>query len=149
MTYSYNSENILARVVRGDLPADVLIETKHSLVIADIRPQAPSHYLVLPKGPFCCFDHFLDRAPKEEVFDFFDTARIAVNKLNLSPDHGGGGYRLIANTGEDGFQEIAHFHLHIVGGRWLGPLLPENTDRQTAQDKFGMKLGNHEMLEDM
>ena len=133
---TYDDSNILARVLRRELPAEVAYENRHCLIISDIRPQAPFHFLALPKGSFVCFGHFMSGARPEEVLDFLNAVNDVVNGLNLSPVTGGNGYRLIANTGTDGFQEIAHYHMHIVAGRWLGPLLPEDVDIETAVTKF-------------
>ncbi len=144
--YVYDSENILAKVLRGDLPSEVVEDALYTLAIRDIRPQAPDHILVLPKGPYICFDHFMTHASAEETADFFATVNRILERLNISPDRGGQGYRLIANTGADGFQEIAHFHMHILSGRWLGPLLPGATDVAAAEAEFGPKLSNEALF---
>ncbi len=146
MQYAYDQENILARIIRGDLPSTRIAEGPHSLAIRDIRPQAPDHILILPKGPYVCFDHFMANADPAEIADFFALTAQVTRDLNLTPELGGGGYRLIANTGADGFQEIAHFHMHVLGGRWLGPLLPGATDVETAEQEFGPKLSNDILL---
>lgn len=144
--YVYDAENVLAKVLRGDLPSTAVEETPHTLAIRDIRPQAPDHILVLPKGPYVCFDHFMTQAASDEITDFFATLSRILELQNISPSMGGQGYRLIANTGADGFQEIAHFHMHILSGRWLGPLLPGATDAETAEAEFGPKLSNEALF---
>lgn len=145
-SYVYDTDNVLARVLRGELPSTRILDSAHTLIIRDIRPQAPDHLLALPKGPYVCFDHFMGLASADEKSDFFGTVQKVIADLDLSPDRGGGGYRLITNTGADGFQEIAHFHMHILGGRWLGPLLPGEADLATAEDVFGPKLTNADLV---
>lgn len=144
--YVYDPDNILAKILHGELPSMVVEDALHTLAIRDIRPQAPDHILVLPKGPYVCFDHFMTQASSEEKLDFFATANRVLERLNISPSRGGHGYRLIANTGADGFQEIAHFHMHILSGRWLGPLLPGATDVAAAEAEFGPKLSNETLF---
>ena len=144
--YFYDPENILAKIIRGELPSKCVLDGDFTLAIEDIRPQAPHHVLVMPKGPYVSYDHFLAAADTAEILDFFRTANVVTEKLNLCPDSGGGGYRLIANTGADGFQEIGHFHMHILGGRWLGPLLPSEADIEEAERVFGQKLTNEQLV---
>jgi len=145
MSYRYDPNNVFASILRGDVPAVKFTESDHSLAIKDIRSQAPDHILVLSKGAYVTFDDFMARAPAEAIADFFATVHEIIHQFRLSPDQGGGGYRLISNSGEHGFQEVGHFHMHVLGGRWLGPLLPDTGNRKAAEDQFGQKLRNADL----
>ena len=57
MSYAYDDQNIFAKILRGEIPNDTVLETEHSLAFNDIQPQAPVHVLVIPKGPWVCYDH--------------------------------------------------------------------------------------------
>jgi histidine triad (HIT) family protein len=69
------------------------------------------------------FDHFGAEASAEEIADFTRTIARLCAELGVSPGDDGGGYRLIANAGTSGVQEVPHLHFHILGGRVLGPML--------------------------
>ncbi|MCF1707473.1 HIT domain-containing protein [Tabrizicola sp. J26] len=124
MTYSYDDQNIFARILRGEIPNKTVMETEHTLAFHDIRPHAPHHVLVIPKGPYVNYDHFSAEASADEIVDFHRTAAAVCALLGVSPGKGGAGYRAIANSGPDSNQEVPHYHLHILGGRNLGALLP-------------------------
>ena len=62
MPYSYDDQNIFAKILRGEIPCNKLAETEHSLAFHDIAPQAPHHVLVIPKGAYVNYDHFARRA---------------------------------------------------------------------------------------
>jgi histidine triad (HIT) family protein len=123
MAYAYDPTNVFARILRGEIPNRTVLETAHSLAFHDIRPQAPVHVMVIPKGPYVCFDHFAAEATAEELVDFHRAAAEVCRMLGVSPGHDGGGFRIIGNAGPDSLQEVPHYHLHILGGRVLGPLL--------------------------
>ena len=123
MTYSYDDQNIFAMILRGDIPNDTVLETEHCLAFNDTRPQAPVHALLIPKGPYVCFDHFANAATDAEIVDFTRAIGEVCRLKDVSPGEGGGGYRTIANTGENGVQEVPHFHMHILGGRNLDLML--------------------------
>ncbi|EKE45665.1 putative Histidine triad (HIT) protein [Oceaniovalibus guishaninsula JLT2003] len=123
MPFSYDDQNIFARMLRGEIPNDTVAETEHSLAFNDIRPQAPVHVLVIPKGSYVCHDDFFGNASDAEILDFTRlTARLCAD-LGVSPGAGGSGYRAISNAGQAGVQEVPHYHLHILGGRPLGRML--------------------------
>ncbi|MCI5086545.1 MAG: HIT domain-containing protein, partial [Rhodovulum sp.] len=100
MAYSYDPQNIFAKILRGEIPCKSVLETEHCLAFEDIAPQAPNHVLVIPKGPYVCYDHFAAEASDAEVVDFTRTIGKICAMLGVEPGHGGGGYRLIANSGE-------------------------------------------------
>ncbi|WP_294925863.1 histidine triad nucleotide-binding protein [uncultured Paracoccus sp.] len=120
----YDDQNIFARILRGEIPNDTVTETEHTLVFRDIRPQAPVHLLVIPKGPYVSLDDFAANASDAELVDFMRTVAKVSRDEGVSID-AGAGFRAVANTGEHGVQEVPHFHMHILGGRVLGRMLPE------------------------
>ncbi|MBP7001971.1 HIT domain-containing protein, partial [Amaricoccus sp.] len=122
----YDSQNIFARILRGEIPNKTVAETAHALAFHDIRPQAPVHVLVIPRGPYVNFDHFASEASDAEIVDFNRLAGRLCVELGVAPGAGQSGYRLIANSGLHGVQEVPHYHLHILGGRVLGRMLPRD-----------------------
>lgn len=120
MGYSYDDQNIFARILRGEIPNDTVAETEHTLAFNDIAPQAPVHVLVIPKKAYVTYDQFHAEASAEEIADFHGLVGRIIAEKGLGA--GGGGYRVISNAGEAGMQEVPHFHLHLLGGRVLGPL---------------------------
>ena len=120
MEFKYDKENIFAKILRKEIPNDTVIETDLSLAFKDINPMAPVHVLVIPKGPYVNYDHFVSNASNEEILDFNNTVKEVIKKFDLDPERNGDGYRLIANTGSNGVQEVPHLHFHILGGRNMG-----------------------------
>ncbi|NSX53334.1 HIT domain-containing protein [Parasulfitobacter algicola] len=123
MTYTYDDQNIFAKILRGEIPNETVLETDHSLVFKDITPLAPHHVLVIPKGKYVCYDHFALTASEAEIVDYTRTIGKVCKMLNLQPGEGGNGYRLLSNAGEDGVQEVPHLHVHIIAGRDLGRIV--------------------------
>lgn len=123
MAYTYDDQNIFAKILRGEIPNDTVMETEHCLAFRDISPQAPTHVLVIPKGPYVCFDHFALEATDAEIVDFNRTIGWICKELKIQPGDGGEGYRMISNTGTTGVQEVPHLHMHILSGRPLGRML--------------------------
>ena len=123
MAYDYDDENIFAKILRGEIPNQTVHETEHTLAFNDIYPQAPAHVLVIPKGKYVNHDHFAADASDAEIVDFTRVVGLITKELGVEPGHGGDGYRLLSNAGQDGVQEIPHYHMHIVAGRPLGRML--------------------------
>ena len=123
MPYEYDDQNIFARILRGEIPNDTVLETEHTLAFNDIAPQAPTHVLVIPKGAYVTHDHFAAEASDAEIADFTRTVGRICAELGVNPGAGGDGYRLISNAGEAGVQEVPHYHVHILAGRPLGRML--------------------------
>lgn len=121
---SYDSNNIFARIIRGDIPCKKVYEDDQVLAFHDIAPAAPIHVLVLPKGDYISFDDFAVKASADTVKRFFATVQQIAAELGLDDT----GYRLIANHGSDASQSVPHFHVHILGGRALGGLLPGDAE---------------------
>ena len=118
-TLPYDEGNIFARVLRGEIPAKRVYEDEFALAFHDINPQAPTHILVIPKGAYVSWDDFSARAPDAEIAGFVR----AVGKVARDEGLVAAGYRLLANVGANSGQEVPHLHVHIFGGRGLGPML--------------------------
>lgn len=115
----YDRSNIFARILRGEIPCKKVYEDQYALAFHDISPQAPTHILVIPKGPFTSFADFSSQATELEIAGFIRAAGLVARQAGVEDS----GYRLLANHGPDSHQEVPHFHIHILGGRPLGPLL--------------------------
>ena len=116
---SYDSNNIFAKILRGEIPCKKVYEDDHVLAFHDIAPQAPSHILVVPKGSYRDMNDFSAEAKPEEIAALFR----AVGKIAKEQGLDAAGYRVIANCGANGGQEVPHLHLHILGGRRLGRMV--------------------------
>jgi diadenosine tetraphosphate (Ap4A) HIT family hydrolase len=116
---SYDENNIFARVLRGEIPCKRVHETPHALAFHDINPQAPIHVLVIPKGPYRSWADFSATASEAEIAGFVRAVGEVAKLLGLEEP----GYRLLANAGVNAHQEVPHLHVHIFGGRRLGPML--------------------------
>lgn len=110
---------VFCRIVAGELPAKRVHENEHALAFDDVRPAAPTHVLVVPKLHLATLAE-LDRA---DVAAGLLLAVAEVARLRGLD----GGFRVIANNGRDGGQEVLHLHFHVVGGRRLGPMLARST----------------------
>jgi histidine triad (HIT) family protein len=127
MPYAYDDQNVFARILRGEIPNKTVLETEHTLAFHDIGPQAPVHILVIPKGAYVTYDHFAAAASDAEILDFTRAVARICAEHGLSAADGAPGYRIIANAGAHGGQEVPHMHLHLVGGHRLGRMLPAAT----------------------
>jgi len=123
MSQSYDDQNIFAKILRGEIPNDRVLETEHSLAFRDIQPQAPHHVLVIPKGAYMGYDDFAKTASDAEILDYTRAIGQVCAMLGVEPGQGGDGFRMIANAGRDGVQEVPHLHVHILAGRPLGRML--------------------------
>jgi histidine triad (HIT) family protein len=118
-TLPYDDSNIFARILRGEIPSKLVHEDEHALAFHDINPAAPVHILVIPKGRYVSWDDFSERGSAEEIAGFVRAVgKVARDQGLVEP-----GYRLLANVGRDSGQEVPHLHVHIFGGRPLGPML--------------------------
>jgi diadenosine tetraphosphate (Ap4A) HIT family hydrolase len=109
----YDANNIFARILRGELPCDKVYEDDYALAFHDIRPQAPVHVLVIPKGAYVSWDDFTLKASDEEIAGFTRSIGKVTRELGVDTP----GYRLMINMGGHGHQEVPHLHVHIFGGR--------------------------------
>ncbi|MEO9468482.1 histidine triad nucleotide-binding protein [Parasphingorhabdus sp.] len=118
-TQPYDDDNIFAKILRGEIPNQTVYENDHALAFHDINPQAPHHILVIPKGRYVSWDDFSANATESEIVGFVH----AVGHVARSAGMVEPGYRLLANVGKDGHQEVPHLHVHIFAGKPLGPML--------------------------
>lgn len=119
MTEAYDPTNIFARILRGEIPAKTVYEDEFALAFHDIAPQAPVHVLVIPRGAYVSWADFSANAGDAEIAGFVRAVGTVARQLGLDEP----GYRLLANAGPHSHQEVPHLHVHIFGGRPLGPLL--------------------------
>lgn len=120
-TLPYDDDNIFARILRDELPSKRVYEDEFALAFHDINPQAPIHILVIPKGPYVSWDDFTAKASDAEVAGFVRAVGHVAREAGLVEP----GYRLLANIGGHGHQEVPHLHLHIFGGRQFREMIPQ------------------------
>lgn len=118
-TLPYDDQNIFAKILRGEIPNRTVYEDEWALAFHDINPQAPIHILVIPKGPYVSWDDFSGNASEAEIAGFIRAVGHVAREQGLVAP----GYRLLANAGLDSHQEVPHLHVHLFGGRRLGPML--------------------------
>jgi histidine triad (HIT) family protein len=114
----YDPENVFAKILRGEIPSERVFEDPEFVAFRDIAPQAPVHVILIPRGE-----------PPASATELRETdadwlGRMVLRAAQIAGQQGlaGQGYRLIVNCGEHGGQTVAHFHMHILGGRQLGAL---------------------------
>ncbi len=108
----YDNNNIFAKILRKEIPCDKVYEDEFSLFFNDINPQAKIHVLGIPKIKCENFSDFVSKTDDKIINEFFKSLNLVINKLNIKEK----GYRLVSNTGDDGGQEVPHFHIHILAG---------------------------------
>lgn len=123
MSYAYDDQNIFAKILRGEIPNKTVLETEHALAFHDIAPQAPSHVLVIPRGPYVNYDHFAAEASDAEIVDYTRAVAEVARMCGHAPGQGGGGYRTVSNAGDAAAQEVPHLHVHVFGGAFLGRMI--------------------------
>lgn len=118
-TAAYDPGNIFARILRGEIPCRKVYEDEFAFAFHDINPQAPEHILVIPKAAYVSWDDFSAKAEEAEIAGFVRAVGHVAREAGLVTP----GYRLLANSGPNSHQEVPHLHVHIFGGRPLGPML--------------------------
>jgi len=116
---AYDSSNIFARILRGELPCKKVAEDEHTLAFEDINPQAPVHILVIPKGSYVDWTDFANNAPAVEQAAFIHMIGHVASIAGINET----GYRVISNSGANGHQEVPHLHMHVLGGTAMGPMV--------------------------
>ena len=122
MAFAYDDTNIFARILRGEIPCNTVAENDHALAFRDINPKAPVHVLVIPKGSYVSFDDFAANASDAEIAGFTRLCAEVCRSEGVGLE-GGQGFRAITNAGPHGVQEVPHYHLHIMGGQGMGPMV--------------------------
>lgn len=118
-TQPYDPDNIFAKILRGEIPSTRVYEDEWAVAFEDIAPVAPIHVLVVPRGAYVSWDDFSQNAPAQEVAGYVKAIGNVARQLGLVED----GYRLINNIGPNGGQIVPHLHVHLLGGRTMGPML--------------------------
>ena len=118
-TKPYDDANIFAKILRGEIPCTKVYEDDWAFAFEDIAPQAEIHTLVIPKGKYVSWDDFSQKASDEEIAGLVRAVGTVARAKGLVEP----GYRLLANVGENGGQEVPHFHVHIFGGQKLGRMI--------------------------
>lgn len=119
MTFDYDDQNIFAKILRGEIPNETVFENDHALAFNDIHPQAPVHVLIIPKGAYMSLDDFAANASAAEQTGFMQAVAAVCEITGVEA-----GFRAVANTRSHGVQDVPHFHMHVIGGKQLGAMLP-------------------------
>ena len=111
-------ETLFTKIVKGEIPADILFQDDRATAFRDIHPQAPSHILIIPNKPIPSVN---DIGEEDEalVGYLFTVARQLAQQEGIADN----GYRLLINCGPHGGQEVYHLHMHLLGGRPLGRMI--------------------------
>ena len=111
-------ETLFTKIVKGEIPADILFQDDRATAFRDIHPQAPSHILIIPNKPIPSVN---DISEEDEalVGYLFTVARQLARQEGIADN----GYRLLINCGPHGGQEVYHLHMHLLGGRPLGRMI--------------------------
>ena len=118
-TKPYDDANIFAKILRGEIPSTKVYEDEWAYDFEDINAQAEIHTLVVPKGRYVSWDDFSRDASDEEIGGFVRAVGTVARQKGLVEP----GYRLLANVGPHGGQEVPHLHVHLFGGEPLGPMI--------------------------
>ncbi|XP_065841937.1 adenosine 5'-monophosphoramidase HINT1-like [Oscarella lobularis] len=110
---SGGSETIFSKIIRREIPADIIYEDAECLAFNDIQPQAPIHFLVIPKKPIAQLSKS-EETDEKLLGHLLYSARKIAEERKLEK-----GYRVIINDGPDGAQSVYHLHLHVMGGRQM------------------------------
>ncbi len=117
---AYDTTNIFAQILRGEVPCKKVYEDDFALAFYDISPNAPTHVLVIPKGSYQHYSDFVQHATAEEIAGFFRAVQTVAHGEGVG-EH----YRLITNNGEQVGQSVHHFHVHLLGGKRLHKLVAD------------------------
>ena len=119
MNKSYDVNNIFSKILKSEIPCNKILENENALAFSDINPQAPVHILIIPKNSYIDFHHFTKNASDKEVENFWKLVNDVIEKVKIDFT----GFRIITNSGNDGNQEVPHFHVHLLGGKNLGRMI--------------------------
>jgi histidine triad (HIT) family protein len=122
---NYDQNNIFAKIIKKDIKANIILENEYFISFYDINPKAKIHALVIPKGQYIDYFDFYKNASDIEILEFKKGVNQVLEKLDLIQS----GYRVIANSGINGGQEVPHFHIHILGGNKLGAMVGNNSTK--------------------
>ncbi|MDP4537618.1 purine nucleoside phosphoramidase [Alkalimonas collagenimarina] len=111
-------ETIFSKIVRREIPADILYQDELVTAFRDINPRAPTHILIIPNTLIPTVND-VTAEHEAALGRLFTVARKLAAEQGISDN----GYRLIVNCNQHGGQEVYHIHMHLVGGHALGPML--------------------------
>ena len=120
---NYDKNNIFAKILRGEIPCKKVYEDKYVLAFHDVNPQKKIHVLVIPKGQYIDLDDFSSKASEKEISGLIKGISTVAKKKGVSDEVQAAGYRSLVNIGENGGQEVPHFHFHIFGGEKVGRMV--------------------------
>ena len=117
--------DVFCKIIKGELPSDIVYQDNDFLVIKDINPQAPVHLLIIPKKHYTSLEDFMDpeRGREGGDLELLGKALVVAHKISHAQGLADKGYRLIINEGEYGGKLVPHLHIHLLGGKRLGPKL--------------------------
>ena len=108
------SDCLFCKIIKGEIPAEIVAENDHALGFRDINPQASTHVLIIPKVHISS-----TRDLNNENIDALSQMALLANEISDSEGIKDSGYRWVINTGNDGGQTVFHIHLHLLGGRQM------------------------------
>ena len=108
------SDCLFCKIIKGEIPAEIVAENDHALAFRDINPQASIHVLIIPKVHISS-----TRDLNNENIDALSQMALLANEISDSEGIKDSGYRWVINTGNDGGQTVFHIHLHLLGGRQM------------------------------
>ncbi len=109
---------IFSKIINKEIPADIVFQDDRVTAFKDINPQAPTHILIVPNKEISTVDD-IDESDEAVLGYMFIVARNIAREQGIADD----GFRLIINCRDNGGQEVYHLHMHLLGGRQLGPML--------------------------
>ena len=116
---TYDENNVFAKIIRKEIPCELVSENASAIAFNDIEPRAPIHVLIIPKKNYSNYHDFAANATQKEIIDLHNLITRIIEEKKLKNS----GYRLITNSGSDGNQEVKHLHFHLLGGQNLGPMI--------------------------
>ena len=121
MNNLYDLDNIFAKILRSEIPCNKILENEFTLAFSDINPQALIHILVIPKNPYINFYDFTKNASNKEHESFWKLVNDVIEHYKVEKE----GFRIITNSGNNGNQDVPHFHVHLLGGKNLDSIAIE------------------------
>jgi len=109
------AETIFSKIIKKEIPADIVYETENVLAFKDINPKAPVHILIIPKKPIPQVTKIDGKEHAALLGEMFDAANKLAKDFKIDKD----GFRLVLNNGSNGGQEVYHLHMHLLGGRQM------------------------------
>lgn len=112
-------DTIFGKIIRREIPTTFIYEDDQCVAFNDVSPQAPVHFLVVPKKPIAQLST-VDDSDEQLLGHLLMVAKKVAKEQGLSDTEGARGFRTVINDGPDGGQSVYHIHVHVMGGRQLG-----------------------------